>query len=174
MESAKVAKVVIAACVVSTVLVVYWGVQSYQHPKPQPVTPSATAAIPPLASSAPEAATQPEAGILEELLPKTYSNGGQCLTLTSREADAGVWTLPYPYQLVVTKISNSDVELDCGLFATKQKAGWRLGYCLDGNDRVARKVYLQTQGDTLGVQVDYKAAEKTASIYAGFRQGACK
>jgi hypothetical protein len=64
--------------------------------------------------------------------------------------------------------------VDCGFFPTPQKDGGRLAYCLEKNERVARKLYLQVHEGKLAVQVDVKNMNRTVKVYTGFVPGECK
>ena len=58
---------------------------------------------------------------------------------------------PYSYHLVAT---TPEYSADCGFFTTVQEGGWRVAFCLDSaGKRVARKLYLLSLGDQLGIVV---------------------
>ena len=146
---------------------------------PIPIPISVDPMVSDAAPMTPEAAAPPvslEEGVFEKLpAVGSYSNKSQCLRLTSKAVTEEQWGIPYPVRLVVVQLVGVHaVDLDCGLFPAVQQGGWRLGYCLEENKRVPRKVYLRVQEGKLAVQVDYRSTERTTNIYTGFEPGECK
>ena len=103
--------------------------------------------------------------------PAEYHNDYQCLSITSKKAADGGWTIPYANHLAVKE--GATVVLDCGFF-DKHHDGWRVAYCLDGDTRKPRRLYFLKQGDELAVQVDEQTQDRTMRIYTGFKNGKCR
>lgn len=53
------------------------------------------------------------------------------------ESNEGEWNIPYPYQFAADAGA-----YDCGFFPKIHGDGWRTAYCVDGADRVAKRLYL--------------------------------
>lgn len=133
------------------------------------VAPSAAPSVVP--SAAPSTSSSSESVVESPTAPLTvldvvpesasWTDSVGCLRMASRVAGK-TWRLPYPHHLTLEPGS-----LDCGFFSNVQQSGWRTAYCLEGNQRVPARLFLEVSGDVLYVRVNEVQ-------HGPYRSGDCK